>query len=270
LAPRLRQPAKRHSPLSQGTMLSASLIHLGALQTRSWRPNYHASQHSGGQPPRLCDEKACIETPELVITTDPRAEPDMHCVMQEGLSMGGKPVWACATDAAGPSEPRKRAPPPAMSLAPVSGRRAVVAAVAAAAALGGQPSASLAAAGLDAPNLRILAARSTTTKLLEDEATFKTMIKVGLATDTLQLPPTLPFTMFKELEATVTDPGEFMDAAIEYVEYQRDAKDLLALAVLGRVNGAGSEAVQDYVDRSLLSVRGADKALQRMVPLLPA
>ena len=53
-------------------------------------------------------------------------------------------------------------------------------------------------------------------------------------------------------------------------EYQRDAKDLLALAVLGCVNGAGSEAVQDYVDRSLLSVRGADKALQRMVPLLPS
>lgn len=148
-------------------------------------------------------------------------------------------------------------------------RRALVAAATVAAALGGRPTAS-SAADLDSPARRILVARSTTTKLLEDEATFKTMIKIGLATDTLQLPSTLPFTMFKELEPKVADPGEFMDAAIEYVEYQRDAKDLLALAVYSRVNGAGSEAVQDYLDRSLLSVRGADKALQRMVPLLPS
>lgn len=260
-------------------MLPAGLLHLGALQARSWRPNRHAAQHEGGLPPQLCDEKVCVDTPELVITTDPSTVPDMHCVLQEGLSMGGKPVWACGaeehrpgeTAEERPSKPRKRVPPPSMSLAAparCTGRRALVAAVTAA-TLGGRPAASW-AADLDISARRILAARSTTTKLLEDEQTFRTMVKIGLPTDSLQLPPTLAFAMFKELEPRVAEPGEFMDAAIEYVEYQRDAKDLLALAVLSRGNGAGPDAVQDYVDRSLLAVRGADKALQRMVPLLPS
>ena len=88
---------------------------------------------------------------------------------------------------------------------------------------------------------------------------------------TLQMPPNLQFSLFRRLEASVREPGDFMDAAIEYVEYARDANDLLALAQMSRTNGMGNgaAAATDYLDRALVSLRGAGKALDRMVPLLP-
>ena len=86
-------------------------------------------------------------------------------------------------------------------------------------------------------------------------------------TGQLRMPPNLSFALFKELEPRVKDEGAFMDAAIEYVEYARDANDLFALALLSRTNGGN---VEDYLDRSLVAFRGADKALRRMVPLLPS
>ena len=53
------------------------------------------------------------------------------------------------------------------------------------------------------------------------------------------------------------------------MEYARDANDLLALAQMSRTNGNGAAAAMDYLDRALVSLRGAGKALDRMVPLLP-
>ena len=42
----------------------------------------------------LCDDGSCVETQHMVLCTEPNDA--MHCVLQEGLSIDGKPVWACA------------------------------------------------------------------------------------------------------------------------------------------------------------------------------
>eukprot|EP00966_Prymnesium_polylepis_P333635 7389084-Prymnesium_polylepis.1 len=94
------------------------------------------------------------------------------------------------------------------------------------------------------------------------------MTSIGLSTASLE-PPPLTFKLFQKLEARVKDPDTFMDGAIEYLEYSKDAADLFALARLSRTNGAGLAAMTDYLDRGMLAVRGADKALSRLVPLLP-
>ena len=108
--------------------------------------------------------------------------------------------------------------------------------------------------------------------LLADEDTFKTMVTIGIPTGNLQMPPQIMFSAFKKLEERVSDPDAFMDAAIEYVEYSRDANDLIALVALDRRNGGRGmqDAIQDHLDRSLVAARGCAKALDRMVPLLPA
>ena len=119
------------------------------------------------------------------------------------------------------------------------------------------------------PVLPILAAQSDATRLLADEQTFRTMVTIGLTSGALQLPPVLEFKLFQRLEPVVKDSGVFMDAAIEYVEYARDANDLLRLAQLSRTNGGGPQATSDYLDRCVEATRGAARALDRMVPLLP-
>ena len=104
--------------------------------------------------------------------------------------------------------------------------------------------------------------------MLEDENKFRTLTTLGLSSASLPLPPNLAFGYFQGLEAQVRQPDVFMDAAIEYIEYLRDANDLVALARLGKANGAPVTAIADYADRALESVRGADASLQRLVPLL--
>jgi len=84
-----------------------------------------------------------------------------------------------------------------------------------------------------------------------------------------QTPPVILFNFFKTLEPSTKDPGEFMDAAIEYVEYTRDANDLAALAISSKRQGAAQPITVDYLDRMMEAVRGSGKALDRMVPLLP-
>ena len=96
------------------------------------------------------------------------------------------------------------------------------------------------------------------------------MVTIGLPTGSLQMPPQILFNLFKRLEGSTRDPGEFMDAAIEYVEYSRDANDLIELARLTRTNGGGPQALQDYLDRAMAAAKGAARALDRMVPLLPS
>lgn len=118
-------------------------------------------------------------------------------------------------------------------------------------------------------SFEILAAQAAAKKLLDDEETYKTMVTMGLPTSSLSMPPNLPFGLFKKYEPLVKDPDTFMDAAIEYVEYARDGNDLLALARMARTNGGGPSAVKDYVERAFESARGAAKALDRLVPLLP-
>lgn len=119
------------------------------------------------------------------------------------------------------------------------------------------------------PAMRILSAQADVKQLLDDEDTFRTMVIIGLPTTSLPLPPNLPFALFRQLESRVTDPDVFMDGAIEYVEYARDANDLLELARLARTNGGGPPAIRDYVERAIVAAKGARRALDRMVPLLP-
>lgn len=215
----------------------------------------------------------------------------MRCVLQAGMDIDGKPAWACMPfdddgggDGSAPVESHTVDGGQAADDGEELSRRDMLAATAAAAAaaVGVRPMQWASAADLSELQLRlaqagdeglptypILAAQSTVTKLLEDEETFRTMMKIGLPTGNLQMPPQIAFALFKKLEGRVSDPGAFMDAAIEYVEYSRDANDLVALARMSRTNGGGPAAVDDYVDRSMYAARGAAKALQRMVPLLP-
>ena len=95
------------------------------------------------------------------------------------------------------------------------------------------------------------------------------VLQLGLPLGTLKPPPNLQFALFKRLEASVKDPGEFMDAAIEYVEYTRDADDLVSLAIGAKRQNAPLDIVDDYVERAIAAAQGAKRAVDRMVPLLP-
>ena len=88
-------------------------------------------------------------------------------------------------------------------------------------------------------------------------------------TTSLPTPQTIFFSSFQKLENYTKEPGAFMDAAIEYIEYARDLDDLVELARRSRTNGGGPAATQDYLERALVATKGASKALDRMVPLLP-
>ena len=122
----------------------------------------------------------------------------------------------------------------------------------------------------------VLAAQSSLRWLsnTEDVATFKTMLKIGLPitpTSQLQTPPIILFAIFKAIEPTLPerDAGPFMDAAIEYVEYTRDADDLVSLAIGAKRQNAAAAVVDDYVERAVAAIQGAKRAADRMVPLLP-
>ena len=127
-----------------------------------------------------------------------------------------------------------------------------------------------------APVLPVLAAQSNLRWLsnADDVATFKTMLKIGLPitpTSQLQTPPIIQFALFKAIEPTLPerDAGPFMDAAIEYVEYTRDADDLVSLAIGAKRQNAPLDIVDDYVERAITAAQGAKRAVDRMVPLLP-
>ena len=117
----------------------------------------------------------------------------------------------------------------------------------------------------------ILAAQRDVQRLLKDEASFRTMVSIGLPSTSLPMPPLLSFSVFKRIEESARDPGAFMDGAIEYVEYSRDANDLLRLAEVARATGGerAAASVADYLDRAMEAARGSERALARLVPLLP-
>ena len=254
------------------------------------------------EPSWLCDEQNCVEG-QVHLTTDPAEMQGMHCVLQEGLhDADGKPIWACLPvdvdqpqqqqqqqqSPPGHQQQQQRRPPEhhGRQGQPAPRRRDVIASAAATAAAASTAAAvrRSAASAADLAELanrprapagqgslvyEVLAAQAAVKKLLDDEDTFRTMVSIGLPTPAGYVPPQLSFSLFKKLEGDASDPGVFMDAAIEYVEYARDASDLVELARLSRTNGAGPAATQDYLDRALIAARGAGKALQRMVPLLP-
>ena len=110
----------------------------------------------------------------------------------------------------------------------------------------------------------VLAAQSNLRWLsnADDVATFKTMLKIGLPitpTSQLQTPPIIQFALFKAIEPTLPerDAGPFMDAAIEYVEYTRDADDLVSLAIGAKRQNAPLDIVDDYVERAIAAAQGA-------------
>ena len=45
----------------------------------------------------LCDDdEVCVETTQMTLCTEHSEDPDVKCVLQEGLYIDGKPVWASA------------------------------------------------------------------------------------------------------------------------------------------------------------------------------
>eukprot|EP00310_Coccolithus_braarudii_P018394 CAMPEP_0183348484 /NCGR_PEP_ID=MMETSP0164_2-20130417/12979_1 /TAXON_ID=221442 /ORGANISM="Coccolithus pelagicus ssp braarudi, Strain PLY182g" /LENGTH=189 /DNA_ID=CAMNT_0025520087 /DNA_START=10 /DNA_END=579 /DNA_ORIENTATION=- len=123
------------------------------------------------------------------------------------------------------------------------------------------------------PIYPILAAQSATSWIgqRDDEETFRTMVLIGLPdTGRLQMPPSIQFNLFKAIEPTLIEDrqGPFMDAAIEYLEYTRDANDLVELAKGSRRQGAPQAVTLDYLSRAIEAAKGSTAALNRMVPLL--
>jgi len=105
----------------------------------------------------------------------------------------------------------------------------------------------------------------------DDVETFITMVRIGLpSTGRLSTPPIIQFNLFKTIEASMpeADAGPFMDAAIEYIEYCRDANDLVDLARGARRQGAPDEIVTDYITRAVDASVGAKKAVDAMAPLV--
>ena len=126
-----------------------------------------------------------------------------------------------------------------------------------------------------AATVRILAADQSVSTLLDREnlAALQTTLKLGLPAfeGKFAAPPGVPFEFFERLELEVAEPsrGAFMDAAVAYSDYARDAQDLLALAELARTNGAGPVAATGYLERAVPELEGCAKALRTIVPLLP-
>ena len=98
-----------------------------------------------------------------------------------------------------------------------------------------------------------------------------------------QLPAAIPFTVFQKLEGTA-EP-EFMEAAIDYAEANRAAKDLVKLVKLtkqkvqvstkepgkprqtteveyGSAPGSNLASAQEYAERAIQEVIGASVALE--------
>ena len=101
-----------------------------------------------------------------------------------------------------------------------------------------------------------------------------------------QLPAAIPFTTFQKLEST-SDP-DFMEAAIDYAEANRNAKDLVKLAKLtkqkvkvskktegkprefeeieyGEAPGSNLASTKEYAERAAAELLGASLALQAAV-----
>jgi len=123
-----------------------------------------------------------------------------------------------------------------------------------------------------------------TAAALKDVLEKKDAFVAGLANgdEKVKLPPAIPFTSFQKLEKT-SDP-EFMEAAIDYAEAFRGAKDLVKLAKLtkepvtisskekgkprqettmtyGEAPGSNLGSAKEYAERALQELVGASLAL---------
>ena len=142
-----------------------------------------------------------------------------------------------------------------------------------------QPAAAAATESKEAKQVRDTVAALKSLLAEDNKAAFAASIEAGEAT----LPPAVPFTVFQKLEAS-SDP-EFMEAAIDYAEAFRGAKDLVKLAKLtkekvvvskkepgkprvteqieyGQAEGSGLATAKEYAERAVQEVLGASLALE--------
>ena len=135
----------------------------------------------------------------------------------------------------------------------------------------------------DLPIFPILGAQRTLDKLLAEEVVFRSLIKTGLPTGELQLPPVIAPSLFERLASRVRDAEALREAGKCYVREARDADELVAFAMrslsLGkqaeaekRVAEAASREVEldEYLERAMAAAQRASLALARVVTLLPA
>ena len=115
--------------------------------------------------------------------------------------------------------------------------------------------------------VKILSAEQSVSTLLDRDnvAALRVALELGLPAfeGKFAAPATVPFEYFQRLELLLPEPrrSEFMEAAIEFCDYNRDVQDLIALA--NQVGGPG------YLDRAVPELEGCAKALRTIVPLLP-
>jgi len=167
-------------------------------------------------------------------------------------------------------------------------RRAAVNAGAAALA-GLAPFAATAAAKVPEKESKLVKSTAAELKtVLENKESFITDLANGVE-GSGKLPAPIPFTTFQKLEATA-DP-EFMEAAIDYAEAFRGAKDLVKLAKLAKSKvmvttkeagkpmvkdemnyadapGSGLSSAEEYAKRAANELVGASVALDAAVKFM--
>ena len=146
------------------------------------------------------------------------------------------------------------------------------------------------------PIYPILAAQTTTDQLLENELEFRTRVRLGLPTGSLQLPPSISYELFTRIgEARPQQASALLDAAKEYTRDSYDANELYEFATKARREGRSDaevstlpmcmraftphgtvptpvpcvEQVSQYVDGALSAARRSATSLRRITALLP-
>jgi len=172
--------------------------------------------------------------------------------------------------------------------ASISRRSAFQLAMATAVAAASPQLASAAAPTADKTALKLVLDTSTALKgVLESKDAFVKGL-VDADSSAPQLPASIPFTTFQKLEKVAGD--EFMEAAIDYAEAARAARDLVKLAKLTKETvevsvkekGKPRETVvksysetgtlgstQEYAERAVQELLGASVALDAAIKFLP-
>ena len=122
---------------------------------------------------------------------------------------------------------------------------------------------------LDAmPTFPLLDAQRSIEMLLADEATYRTVVALGLPTGQLQMPPMIETSVLLGLELRTTDAAVLRAAASEYAVAASKADELLTYAEEAQLQ-KDSGAIRQNLDGAFAAVATCKSSLQRMLAVLP-
>lgn len=122
---------------------------------------------------------------------------------------------------------------------------------------------------LDAmPTFPLLDAQRRIEALLADEASYRTVVALGLPTGQLQMPPMIETSVLLGLELRTTDAAVLRAAASEYAVAASKAEELLTYAEEAQLQ-KDSAAIRQNLDGAFAAVATCKASLQRMLAVLP-